>query len=457
METQVGGAHFDRWGPLAVATLLGLAFVTGGGSSGRGTGEIISQLLALPLAVWAASRLSDGPGAPLRVAAMAVACLLVATLAIQLLPLPDGVWRSIVVRDALAADLRAGGVEHVRTTWSLAPLATERALWSTLPALAVFLGALAIPTRRHRWILAVVVLLTAASLVLGVVQLGLPQDSVLNLFPRWAPALNGVFANPNHQGMALAVSVVMVAALLVSDWTCGHAGRSSPRRRLALLLLAGVMLVSIPLTGSRAAFLLVLMGLLAVPVMFRAELGRMDVFQSRTPALKWLPGLLVLGAVLASLAWVRFEASDSIRWSLASTTAAMGWAHFPLGAGTGTFVPWFDQVAPVALVQWEYFNHAHNEYVQWWFEAGVLGMLCVLGVIAVLAACYPCARRATGPGADRGVAVAAWLGCVLLLSHAWVEYLLRTQALMTVAALLAGLAVARQVEASCTTPNVDAG
>ncbi len=457
MDKTVGGAFFDRWGQLAVATLLCLAFVTGGGTGDRGIGENITQLLALPIAVWAALQLNAGSVAPLRTAALAVAGLLIATLAIQLVPLPRGAWSAIAVRNALAADLDVAGVGQMRGTWSLAPLATERALWSTLPALAVFLGAMAIPSRTHRRMLAVVVALTAASLALGAIQLGLPQDSILNLFPRWEPRLNGVFSNQNHQGIALAVSVVITTALLVQDWTRGNAAGAWYPRRVALMLVAAGMFLSIPLTGSRAAFLLALTGLLAVPLMFRAELGRMDVFQSRTAALRFLPILLLGASVLASAAWVRFDASDSIRWSLASSTAAMGWAHSPWGAGTGTFTPWFDQAAPASLVQWEYFNHAHNEFVQWWFEAGVLGVLGVLCVIAVLGTCYPCARREDETRMDRGVAVAAWLGFVLLLTHAMVEYALRTQALMTVAALLAGLAVARQVEAYRTKPDVKGG
>lgn len=442
-------SRFDRWGHLAVMALLGFAFVTGGDSNERNAGQVLSQLLALPMIVWAALRLRDATHAPLRLAALGVAGLLVATLALQLLPVPANLWHSIAVRGAIGVDLETAGVDAVRTAWSLSPMNSERALWSILPAMAVFLGALAIPARWHRGMLVTVVLLTAASLVLGVVQLGLPQDSLLNLFPQWVPALNGFFANPNHQGIALAVSAVMVAALVMSDWTRNHATQAARRRRLALMALAAMMLGAIPVTGSRSAFLLVVVGLLAVAVALRGELRRLSSgFPSKRPVLGVWLGLLALAGLLTSLLWLRFDPGDSIRWTLATTTAAMAREHAPFGAGIGSFAPWFDQAAPAALVQWEYFQHSHNEYVHWAFEAGVAGVLCVLAVIALMVTCYPAARHAAGSDRDRGVAIAAWLGCVLLLSHAWVEYGLRTQSLMTVAALLAGLAVAQRADAA---------
>lgn len=439
-----GRGNVDFAGSAAIALLVAVAFVTGGDSNHSGLGETITQLMALPVAVWGLARLCRETRAPFRNGAVAVALLLFATIAVQLILLPEDIWRLVAVRETLAHDLFAAGVDQASWTWSLAPLATERALWFTLPALAVFFATLVVPARFHRRLLEVVVLLVAASLLLGAVQLGVSQDSILNPFPRWAPAMNGLFANPNHQGIALAICVVMVVTLSAGDWIDGRWNRSIPSR-IAWILLAAAMLISVPLTGSRAAFLLALMGLLAVPVVLRTELRSVDVLKSNLPAIKWLSlfsGLCVAGAVLA---WVRFESGDSIRWTLASATAAMGWTHFPLGAGTGTFVPWFDQSAPPALVQWEYFNHAHNEVVQWWFEAGVLGLVSTLSALGVLAASYPRYSRSTAGGSNRGVALAAWLACVLLFSHAWVEYGLRTQALMTVAALLAGIVVARRV------------
>lgn len=448
MRPQTNGqaTTFERWGHFAVAVVLVLAFVTGGGASDHGFGDALTQWLALPLLVGAALALRHSPGGNgLRRAAIGVALLVVGVIALQQLPLPDAVWGPVAVRDALARDLRAAGVDDPRQLWSLSPLASERGLWSLLPALAVFLGTLAVPIHQQRRLLLLVVLLGAASLLLGYLQLGAPQDSLLNPFPEWAPALNGFFASPNHQAMALALSLVIIAALLVHDR--GRDETSMPRwGRFGLIALAAILVCSLPLAGSRAVLLLAVLGLVAVFALLwrRRRHPAMSPIRAHAPGI--VLGLCALGVVLATIGWLRFDMAEEFRWSVAKATVAMGGAHAPLGAGLGSFVPWFDQAAPASLIQWEYFNHAHNEYAQWWLESGVLGVLSPLAVIAMLLACYP--RRARADS-HRGVAVAAWLGCMLLLLHSVVDYPLRTPALMTVAGLLAGIVVAQRIAARC--------
>ena len=435
---------FERWGHCAVVTVLVLAWVTGGSASEPSLGTIITQWLALPLLVWAAWALPLSRGHGWQRAAIAVLLLVLTTVAVQQLPLPAAWWSGPEVRQALADDLQLAGVTDPRHGWSLTPLASERGLWSLLPALAVFVGVLALPVTRHRFCLWWVVGLSAASLLLGYLQLGAPQDSVLNPFPQWAPALNGFFANPNHQSTGLAIALVAITALLFHDWG-REEGRLPRWGRYLLVVLAMLMLASLPLTGSRAAFLLAVLGLVAVPLLLRSSRRR----SARSPASTWLLrgalGLTALAAIAVAIGWLRFDLAEEVRGSVAQATLSMGVDHAPLGAGVGSFVPWFDQAAPQALLQWEYFNHAHNEYAQWWLESGVLGLLSVLAVAALLLVCFP---RRTHRWPDRAVAVAAWLGCVLILLHSLVDYPLRTPALMTVAALLAGISVMQRSHAT---------
>ncbi len=430
---------FPRHGSLAIVLVVILAFVTGGGASDHGFGDALTQLMALPLLVWAVFSLQRSDTSRLQWAAVVVAVLVFATVAVQLVALPDA-WSSNQARAVLAADLQAAGVTAPRQLWSLSPLATEMGLWSMLPALAVFLGALAMPLERQPRLLLAVVALATISLLLGYLQLGAPQDSLLNPFPQWAPALNGLFANPNHQATSLGLSVVAIAALLVNDFT-----REEPLLprwgRFALGVLAVLLFASLLLTGSRAMFLLTVLGLVAVPLVLRHGRRRGSGFAARAWMVRIVLAAVALGVIVAAIGWLRFDLAEEVRGAVAKVTIAMGTAHAPWGAGVGSFVPWFDQSAPAALVQWEYFNHAHNEYAQWWLESGALAVVSVLAVFALIAASYP---LRSGRAGDRGVAVAAWLGAVLVLMHSLVDYPLRTPALMTVAALLAGMAVAQR-------------
>src|SRR5690606_29904039 len=99
--------------------------------------------------------------------------------------------------------------------WSLTPAATLRGALSLLPAVALFVAALGVDTATQRRLLVLCVALPVASLVLGFLQLGAPQDSLLNPYPEWAPAMNGTFANPNHQGTAMLVGLGICLAFAV--------------------------------------------------------------------------------------------------------------------------------------------------------------------------------------------------------------------------------------------------
>jgi len=434
---------FSRHGLLAIAALLVLAFVTGGSSRGRETGDALAQLAALPLLAWAGLALIGGDRGVRPRVVLLVPLAIVAVMALQQAPIPWGWWTMPEARALLASDLATAGVKPL-ARWSLAPLASERALWSLLPALAVFAGSLCLGARQRRSLLLLVVALGACSLLLGVLQMLVPRTSLLNPFPQWAPAVNGVFENPNHQASMLALCATIVASL---PWRNHDGSRRLRRSAPAWFAIAAIALVAIPLTGSRAGIGLAIAGVSAALVLRawrRRELQPEGQRAGARPvATAWRPTLVVLvsiGLLIAVGAWLRPAVTGSVRWALVDATAAMARDHAPLGAGSGTFTRWFDQSAPPQLVQWEYFNHAHDEYVQWWFELGVAGVACVLLVFATMAWLRPRPRR--HPDGGFGIALASWLGCVLLLLHSLVDYVLRTPALMTIGALLAGVLVA---------------
>lgn len=419
---------FATRGWWALAVLLAWSVAVGGSSRGTGPGEVIAQLAAIPMLAWAILALAGTGGGRLPRVPLLAGMAIVAAMALQQLPIPLAWWNAPTARTALGGDLAVAGVD-LDAHWSLAPLASERALWSLLPALAVFSGSLVLPAAHLRRLLLLVVALGVASLLLGTVQMLLPRSSALNPFPQWAPAFNGVFENPNHQASLLALCCTIIAAL---PWGSRDGSRHLRRSAPAWIAMGTLAFLAVPLTGSRAGIGLAVVGVafaLAVRHAHRvAPLSRRGVL---------LAASVVCATVVAAGAWLQPQVTGSVRWALVEATAAMARDHAPLGAGTGTFTRWFDQSAPSGLVQWEYFNHAHDEYVQWWFELGAAGIACMLAVLVVLVACRP-GLAWKGSGERRGVALAGWLGCTLLLLHSLVDYPLRTPGLMAVAALLAG-------------------
>ncbi len=419
-----------------MAALVAFAFFAGGYSQERSWLDVAAQLLALPVLAWALFQWFGAPRSGLGTAAVAVAIAIFLVPALQLLPLPDALWSLSASRRALALDLGQAGVADLPHAWTLSPAATELSLWSMLPALAAFMGALALPPAMHRRLLWLALALVLSSVVLAVVQLGLPRDSFLNPYPVRAPSFNGVFANPNHQATALAAGLAVCVALLLER-------PSWQRARVTQVLLAGaglVMLAALPLTGSRGGWLVAMAGVALAVVLMRPWT------RSRRPRL-WrvlLPAtvmLAVAGAWIA-LGWMRVDIAEERRWLAAMATFAMGAEHFPLGIGMGGFVGWFDANMPAALQGNEFFNHAHNEYAQWWLEAGILAPVLLIAVGVVLALVLRRLLRQQAGGLPSGPSIGAWCGVAVALMHSVVDYPLRTPSLMTLTALLAGIAVA---------------
>lgn len=403
--------------------LLALAFISGGSSMDRGWADVATQLLALPVAWLAVARLLRPP-------------------------VPAAHW----VLVALAA---LGPVWVAAQGWlgtTATPWATERAVYAWLPPMAAFLAALALPPDSRRLGLKLLAGLATASLLLAILQLATPQDSLLNPFPDLVPVFNGLLANPNHQGTALGIGAVLLlsgatatdpAAATVVDPRGTHEARRRALR-YGRLGLGGMLLVALPFTNSRAMVLIAAAAVMVLPLASgwlgsrwrrRHREGRRHVM-----ALALL-GIVGLGAVaFAALGWMRVDRSEEGRSALAGQTAALAAEAMPLGTGAGSFVPWFDAQLPETALRYEYVNHAHNDYLQWWLEGGIAGLAWIAMLLGGFVWARP-RRRADRHRPDPAW-VGSWLGVGILLAHSVVDYPLRTPALATAGAWMAAVAVA---------------
>ena len=105
-----------------------------------------------------------------------------------------------------------------------------------------------------------------------------------------------------------------------------------------------------------------------------------------------------------------------------------------------------------------YINHAQNEYAQWWLTGGVLALIAMALSLCALAAAgldlARTARRERDP-----LAAGAFVAVAAVLVHSWVEYPLRTPALLATTCVLVGVLFAglkrrdRAGQASRSTPH----
>jgi O-antigen ligase len=134
------------------------------------------------------------------------------------------------------------------------------------------------------------------------------------------------------------------------------------------------------------------------------------------------------------------------RLPFARNTIEAAIAFMPFGSGMGTFVPVYQAFEKASdNVADFYTNRAHNDFLEFWLEAGLVGLVVMgLFVIWVVVVLWRVWRRPLeGAGhTDRLLACAAALMLALLLAHSSVDYPLRTTALMAVFAWASAMVVA---------------
>jgi O-antigen ligase len=420
---------------------LVFVFVTGGSSQARGWTDAVAQLLALPILGVAIWQLGGLPASRVRILGL-VALAAVALLPwLQLLPLSQGLWNLAPARQSLAHDLAIAGVADVATNWTLTPAATLRGALSLLPAVALFIAALGVDRHIQRRLLILCVALPVASLVLGFLQLGAPQDSLFNPYPEWAPSMGGIFANPNHQGTAMLIGLGICLAFAVGAFGARDEATGKPRKPWPAIIAGATLLLGLPLTNSRAAVIIgVLMLVIAPLAMAAARLRRSGQSKRGIVVLLLAAGLAGLG-LSAAMGWMKVDELEEARWIMRQATIGLATIHLPWGSGIGSFVPVFQQAFPKALLLPNYINAAHNDYAQVWLEAGLFAVaVLALALFAITAALRGHWRGGAG---DRRLVWSGLLGAFALLAHAAADYALRTPALMAVAALLLGVLIAQ--------------
>lgn len=435
--------------PLLVLFLIAVWLGGGATEDSRSVDEWLSLIALLPLGTSLLILCAEFPRDRLIRAGIVIAALIALVPCLQLLPIPESLWNAIPARKALLSDLHTIGVETVDWRWSLTPAATEHALWSLLPALAVFLAVFTLDAKQRRRLLQVLVVLLGCNVLFAFFQAGLPADSALRIYPSVASGFGGLLVNTNHQGTACIIGMVLSVGLGREAWLRSQRGEISPQRVWLYAIAAVGFLLMIPLSTSRAAMVIALPSLALVALLTGLVRPKRRGRQGQ-PARMFvvaLIGVLVLIGVYAALGWMAVDLAEEKRHVFALATLKLGMTHAPLGGGFGSFVPLFAAAAPPDAIGSFYVNHAHNEYVQWWLESGVFGVLVLASALALLGVALRKLIALRGWGTQAVLAAAAWVSVAAVLMHSWADFPLRTLTLMTTTALLAGVMLAALADA----------
>lgn len=410
------------------------AVIFGGGGSAYATLNLVAQLVA-------AATLALNPDCVVRFATYrprVIVLLVVATVALpllQIVPLPFGVWQSLPGRELTNQSLSLIDESQDWRVFSLDGQRTLLAAIGLLPPLAVVLLFVGGVSNRTVSLLRLVVIAGALNAVAGAIQLASGQR-LLNFYPgAVGDQLYGFFANHNSAALFFVLALCALAAFPREEFERQHL-------RILYACCAVVFVLATILTQSRSGSVLLLLPIgLMVSRIWRESSGR----SKPKAVLTVLVGGGVVLASLFALGGAKFSQTVA-RFSLREDSRAIIWSdatiaihrYLPVGAGMGVFAEVFQVDETLENVQPKRAGRAHNDYLELAMEAGVAGLLLVVAWIAWILTSWWRKRHLEWASCRTGALIA--VTCVALQS--FVDYPLRNEAILSVAALFVGIIAA---------------
>lgn len=395
---------------------------------------VLSSLALLRADEWPATRLFTS----LVIAIAAIPLL-------QLIPLPAAIWTAVPGREEVVLALSLAGLEPGWAPLSLAPDETWQSALALLPPAAMAIGLLTCPLADRRRLLYGVLGLTCVAICLGAAQLASGGGQLYPWRTTNAGSVVGFFANRNH--MATMCLMAMPFAAVNGGRAMREGGRYSALAPWLSAAFLGLVLIALAVTRSRAGIVL------AGPVLISSLIA---AWLAAGRGKRLLPLLIIGGLIVLSIGAAGVTSSGTIieRFISASgsETRFTNWkivteaskTYLPLGSGIGSFDAVFRSVEPVETLDWTFFNHAHNEYLEILLETGWPGIVLLAAFLLWYARRTWSAWRGRS-SAERDLQRAASIGIMVVLLHSIADYPVRTAAIATLLALCCALLERRGV------------
>lgn len=430
----------SRWKEAALPAYLLLCLLLGG-SSQAVWGNALLQLLALGVLAWAT--LTRDP-APIALAGRRLLQIVAAGLLLvvaQLIPLPPAMWTGLPGREFVVDGYALLAMPLPWLPISEAPYDTLTTALTLLPPLALLVGMLRLRHWSSTWMFAAVLLATAISIILGVLQVS-AGDGAWYFYQRTNLGIAvGTFANGNHFATLLLVAIPLLAALAMPmrRLARGQGGRSID---LALAVAAASILVIELLINRSLAMLVVGPAIAAATALMAMRLSP----RRKRQGLAIVIGLLaVAGAALVvagkSLPSWGSGASIETREEYWSTSLRAVQDQWLTGSGIGSFAQTYRRYEDPQIADRWFANHAHSDFLELAVEGGLPAMLVLLVFLLWWAGR---ARDNWSGAAATFEQKAAVVASAAILLHSLFDYPLRTAGISAVFAVcLALLAGAR--------------
>lgn len=271
---------------------------------------------------------------------------------------------------------------------SMAPSANWQSLFFLFAPLAVLLFAVQLNRDDLRLSVLLLIGAGATSGTIGVLQLAGSASGPLYFYQITNNgSAVGLFANRNHAAVFLSCLFPMLALFAAKS-----VGASRGRNTAQLIAMA-IAIVLVPLilvTGSRSGMLTTAVGLIGGALLY---VSHAPSYSGSTKAKSTLPiwsASILAGLVLVTVYFSRAEAIERIfiesggandRAAFWAASLTLFWQYVPFGFGPGGFVQAFQNTETLALLNGQYLNRLHNDWLETALTFGVPGMVLMLAGI----------------------------------------------------------------------------
>ena len=363
-------------------------------------------------------------------------CLLTAS---HLIPLPFNVWSHLPGRDVIVEVDAAAGLGQIWRPLSMEPNSTINALLALLTPLAALTLTVQLSPRDQRRLISIVIALAAVSAFVGVLQLSGVNIAIYDKAADIHPS--GLFNNRNHQAALLAAAVPLAALAFRGGFGWSKQGKGG---KIFSVCLIASLIPLLVVTGSRSGVLLAVVSVAASAIMvFTGEGG--ESWRKRRTLYACAAAAFIFIVICAAVylardtSFQRFAgANEDLRYAIWQSTWTMLPSYWPWGTGIGSYASAYQILEPANMLRPDFTNHAHNEYLEVIFTAGVPGLIVMaLGVLFVLSSVVRL-RKVGSPQKD---IPAAGLSMIILLAAASAtDYPLRTPIMLALLAIAMALA-----------------
>lgn len=240
-----------------------------------------------------------------------------------------------------------------------------------------------LPREALRWLLAVLAVAVLFQAVYGLLEQISQSQTIFGIWERNNPRFaHGSFSNRNLYSAYLALGAVLVVGLPALGLFPGMS-RWPAQLRLPLAGAAG-LLVAMAIAGSasRGGFLALVVGVVVALLLWQRA-PQLPMPRRLRVLLPWVViAVLATGLIWFGLAPVAerlvatgYDGRLEVAVALLRETPLAWWLT---GVGLGGFESTFRMMQPATQQLW--YDYAHNDLLQWFFETGSFGLILLLAV-----------------------------------------------------------------------------